>query len=167
MGSGLHTSQMSEKPRALRPGKLAALAGISTDTLRHYERLGILPDVPRTASGYRLYPPDSLGRVTLVRHALQLGFTLKELADILRARDNGGVPCKRVLEMLRQKLDVLADRIAELQKTQKYMQSLTREWSSRLSQTPLGSKAFLLRSLGAKPAPRKRVRPELKGRKHA
>src|ERR1700756_2754672 len=107
---------MSEGPRALRPGKLAALAGISTDTLRHYERLGILPDVPRTGSGYRLYPPDSLQRVKLVRHALQLGFTLQELADILHTADHGKAPCKRVLEMLQKKLDALEERIAELQK---------------------------------------------------
>jgi DNA-binding transcriptional MerR regulator len=70
---------MDQKPY-LRSGKLAELAGVSPDTLRHYERMKLLP-VPRRSSGnYRLYPPEALDRVRLIRHALVVGFTLPELA---------------------------------------------------------------------------------------
>jgi len=144
---------MTEKPRAFRSGELARAVGISTDALRHYEKLGVLPRAPRTASGYRLYPPDSLERVKTVRHAMQLGFTLHELAEILRIRDRGGAPCKRVLWMLQEKLEALQERIAELQQTQNYMESMVKDWRSRIAQGQSGEKAFLLRSLnGQTPA---------------
>jgi MerR family transcriptional regulator, copper efflux regulator len=152
-GSKVHTFPMTEKPKAFRSGELARAVGISTDALRHYEKLGVLPRAPRTASGYRLYPPDSLERVKTVRHAMQLGFTLHELAEILRIRDRGGAPCKRVLLMLQEKLEALQERIAELQQTQNYMESMVKDWRSRIAQGQSGEKAFLLRSLnGQTPA---------------
>jgi hypothetical protein len=58
---------MGQNNKPLRAGELARLAAVSSDTLRHYERIGILPKAPRTASGYRMYPPDSLARVNLVQ----------------------------------------------------------------------------------------------------
>jgi MerR family transcriptional regulator, copper efflux regulator len=152
-GSKVHTFPMTEKPRAFRSGELARAVGISTDALRHYEKLGVLPRAPRTASGYRLYPPDSLERVKTVRHAMQLGFTLHELAEILRIRDRGGAPCRRVLLMLQEKLGALQERIAELQQTQNFMESMVSDWRSRIAQGQSGEKAFLLRSLnGQTPA---------------
>jgi len=156
---------MTEKPRAFRSGELARAVGIITDSLRHYERLGVLPTPPRTTSGYRLYPPDSLERVKTVRHALQLGFTLPELAEILRIRDRGGAPCRRVLGMLQKKLDVLQQRIAELQKTQKYMESMVNAWRSRIALSQSGEKAFLLRSLDGAPVPATAIREPLRSRK--
>lgn len=101
---------MSHKTRTLRSGELARAAGVSTDTLRHYERMGVLPQAPRSRSAYRAYPPESLDRVKLVQHALRLGFTLAELAEILQARDRGGAPCKRVLGLLEDKLVSLRGR---------------------------------------------------------
>lgn len=156
---------MSEKPRAFRSGELARAVGISTDSLRHYERLGVLPRAPRTTSGYRLYPPESLERVETVRHALQLGFTLPELAEILRIRDRGGAPCRRVLGMLEKKLHVLQERIAELQQTQRYMESMVSEGRARISQSQSGEKAFLLRSLNGAPAPATVSREPLRRKK--
>jgi DNA-binding transcriptional MerR regulator len=130
---------MSEKPRAFRSGELARAVGISTDSLRHYERLGVL--------------------------ALQLGFTLPELAEILRIRDRGGAPCRRVLGMLEKKLHVLQERIAELQQTQRYMESMVSEWRARISQSQSGEKAFLLRSLNGAPAPATVSREPLRRKK--
>ena len=63
--SGVDTVWMSAKDseRGLRSGELARSAGVSPDTLRHYERLGVLKEPPRTEAGYPLYPPDALSRV--------------------------------------------------------------------------------------------------------
>src|SRR5579871_3945231 len=108
---------MIQKQAAFRSGELARAVGISTDALRHYERIGVLPKASRSASGYRLYSPDSLERVKVIRHALRLGFTLAELAEVLHVRDRGGTPCKRVLGMLEEKLQILQERIDELQQT--------------------------------------------------
>src|SRR5215210_4789107 len=85
-------------------GELARLAGVSTDTLRHYERKGVLPAARRLNNGYRKYPLDSLDRVRLIRRALAVGFTLDELAQILKARDHGQAPCREVRTLAAEKL---------------------------------------------------------------
>jgi len=136
------------------------MSGVSPDTIRYYERLGILPHAPRTASGYRMYTPESVERVRLVQRALQLGFTLAELSDILKTRDKGGIPCRRVLQLAEEKLVSLGRRIAELQQTELYMKALVRHWRATLSQTAPGSKALLLHSLadGLVASPPKKLR---------
>jgi DNA-binding transcriptional MerR regulator len=144
---------MSAIDKALRSGELARLAGVSPDTIRHYERIGILPESPRTASGYRMYPLDTADRVKLVRRALQIGFTLTELAEILRARDRGGAPCHRVLNLTEEKLRSIEQQIQELRRTQRYMRQLVRQWRLQLMHTPPGKKALLLHSLADKPMP--------------
>src|SRR5215813_4323913 len=84
--------------------ELADLAGVSRDTLRHYERKGVLPRPLRSQNGYRQYPSDALHRVQLVRRALSVGFTLDELAKVLKGRDAGGAPCEEVRRIAAQKL---------------------------------------------------------------
>src|SRR5947207_15027156 len=81
--------------RPLRSGELARRAGVSPDTLRHYERKGLLAPC-RTPSGYREYSAEAVDRVRLIRRALSIGFSLDELAPILAARDRGRAPCRAV-----------------------------------------------------------------------
>ena len=84
----------------LRSGKLAKLTGVSTDLLRHYERIGILPPPARGSNGYRLYALQMVERVRAVRRAVSLGFSLAELSRIFAVRDGGGFPaevCERLL----------------------------------------------------------------------
>ena len=147
--SKVHTDVVSAN--SLRSGELARLTGVSADTLRHYERLGILPTSQRTNGGYRMFPASAVERVQLAQRALELGFSLKELSEILRNRDSGGVPCHRVLNLTEEKLYLLGQRIQELQQTQGYMRKLVRDWRKKLKHTPPGSKAMLLHSLVDKP----------------
>ena len=144
---------MSDKTRTLRSGEMARATGVRTDTLRHYERMGVLPQAPRSRSGYRAYPPESLDRVKLVQHALRLGFTLAELAEILQARDRGGAPCGRVLDLLENKLASLEGQIKDLVRLRKYMEQIVDDWRSRLGQGEAGKRVHLLHSLAAAPAP--------------
>src|SRR5262249_4398586 len=130
---------------------LARLTGVSADTLRHYETLGILPTSQRTNGGYRMFSPTAVERVQLAQRALQLGFSLKELSEILRTRDNGGVPCRRVLFLAEAKLRSLGQQIEELKQTQNYMRRLVRNWREKLKNAPPGSKALLLQSLADRP----------------
>jgi DNA-binding transcriptional MerR regulator len=88
----------------MHSSELARLAGVSTDTLRYYERLRLLPAAPRSASGYRLYPAQALDRVRVIRGALAIGFSVRELTAILAERDRGGAPCQWVLVLAREKL---------------------------------------------------------------
>jgi DNA-binding transcriptional MerR regulator len=89
--------------------------------------------------------------VQLAQRALQLGFSLKELSEILRNHDRGGAPCHRVLHLTEEKLRLLGQRIQELQQTQDYMRKLVSDWRKRLKSTPPGCKAMLLHSLVDKP----------------
>ncbi len=147
--SRVHTDVVGAN--SLRSGELARLTGVSADTLRHYERLGILPTSQRTDGGYRMFPASAVERVQLAQRALQLGFSLNELSDILRTRDNGGVPCHRVLSLTEEKLRSLGQQITALQQTQSYMRKLVRDWKRTLKRTPPGAKAMLLHSLVEKP----------------
>jgi DNA-binding transcriptional MerR regulator len=138
-------------PNFLRSGELARLTGVSADTLRHYERLGILPTSQRTKGGYRIFNASAVETVQLTQRALQLGFSLKELSEILRTRERGGVPCKRVLGLTEEKLRIVREQIQELQRTENYLRQLVRDWRERLMQTPPGSQAGLLHSLVDRP----------------
>ena len=109
--------------------------------------MGILPKSPRTSAGYRMYSHDAVDRVRLVRRALQVGFTLTELSEILQVCDGGGVPCHRVLSLTEEKLQSLEAQIKELQHTQRYMKELVREWRLKLGRTKPGTKAMLRHSL--------------------
>src|ERR1039458_881685 len=104
---GLILVQMTleETKRSLRASELASAVGVSSDTLRHYERRGLLKKPPRTESGYRLYPAEAVHRVQLIRNALAVGFSLTDLSAILRVRDKGGVPCQDVARMASEKVE--------------------------------------------------------------
>ena len=135
------------KKGLLRSGELARLAGVSTDTLRHYERKGVL-DAPRRAlNGYREYGLEALDRVLLVRRALGVGFTLDELARILKERDRGRAPCQEVRALAAAKLAEIETRLSELVDVREQLQSTIEGWDSRLAETPEGERAGLLESL--------------------
>jgi DNA-binding transcriptional MerR regulator len=135
----------------LRSGELARLTGVSADTLRHYERLGILPTSQRTTSGYRIFNASAVETVQLTQRALQLGFSLKELSEILRTRESGGVPCQRVLGLTEEKLRLVGEQIEELRRTEDYLRELVRDWRAKLRRIPPGSRAGLLHSLVDRP----------------
>ncbi len=129
-------------------GELARLAGVSPDTLRHYERKGVLSTASRLENGYRRYPPEALDRVRLVRAALAIGFTLDELADVLGIRARGGAPCGRVRALAAEKLAEAEGRLRDLTTLVESLRVLLAEWDERLSTTPAGAAAGLLESLG-------------------
>jgi DNA-binding transcriptional MerR regulator len=133
--------------KIVQSGELSHLAGVSADTLRHYERLGILPKPPRTNGGYRNYPANSLERVRLVQSALKVGFSLAELVTILRMRDRGDVPCHRVRAIAEQKLEEVKQQINYLLGMRDQLERIIKDWDARLARTAKGKPARLLESL--------------------
>ena len=131
----------------MRSGQLARQSGVSTDTLRHYERLGLLPLPQRTPGNYREYPPTSQQRVELIRRALTIGFSLAELKTILAERDKGGAPCRRVRSLLGSKIHDLDQQIRNLVSLRAEMNRLSREWDKRLWRAKPGQVARLLESV--------------------
>jgi len=81
--------------KALRIGEVAGRAGVNVQTLRFYERRGLLPEPPRRASGYREYAPESVRRVRFIKRAQELGFTLAEVEELLRLREDPRIPAGR------------------------------------------------------------------------
>jgi len=131
----------------LRSGGLAKATGVSPDTIRHYEKIGVLPSALRTDSGYRLYPESAVERVLVVQRALRIGFTLAELADVLKARDAGGAPCQRVYKLAKGKLKGVTADIRELKKTEKCLMQVLSDWECRMQRTRPGQQSNLLHSL--------------------
>lgn len=156
LDSGIHSSLYNlpvatkrQETKPLRAGELAKAAGVSTDTLRHYERKGVLPAPRRSPNGYREYPAEALDRVRLVRRALAIGFTLGELARLLKARDGGGVPCREVRALAAGKLSDVEARLRGLRSLREELRATLRDWDDRLARTEGAGRASLLESLTA------------------
>jgi len=81
------------KPAALSVGQLAARAGVRTDTIRYYERTGLLPKPGRTDGDHRRYGPADVDRLLFIRGAQRLGLRLAEIRELLTVRDTGVCPC--------------------------------------------------------------------------
>src|SRR4051794_18448111 len=141
------------KNMGLRSGALAKATGVSVDTIRHYEKLGVLPKASRMASGYRVYPANAVERVLMARRALRIGFTLPELADILKERDAGGAPCHRVYALAAQKLAAFNEEIERMQQTASYLRSVLTDWNTKLRDSAPGKRSQLLYSLSLAPEP--------------
>jgi DNA-binding transcriptional MerR regulator len=133
-----------------RSGEIARRTGVSADTLRHYERRGLLAKPRRLANGYRVYPPAAVDRVLLIQRALGLGFTLDELARFLRDRDGGRPPCRSVRQVAAQKLREVDRRLDELSEFRKELKRMLADWDTRLAGAA-GEPARLLESLVSKP----------------
>jgi MerR family mercuric resistance operon transcriptional regulator len=117
---------------ALTLGGLAREAGVNPETIRYYERRGLLPEPPRTPSGYRQYSPDDRDRLALIRRAKGLGFTLAEIAGLLGDGAGGSAPgstagsTAEVLAAARDKLAEVEDRIAALTDQARRLRELLR-----------------------------------------
>jgi DNA-binding transcriptional MerR regulator len=132
-----------------RSGELAAKAGVSADTLRHYERRGLIAAVERLPNGYRSYPPEALDRVLLIQRALSVGFSLDELARLLRARDRGQPPCREVRALAARKLEEVEQQLESLASFRATLQTTLRDWDARLRKRKGEEPARLLDSLAA------------------
>jgi DNA-binding transcriptional MerR regulator len=133
------------------PRDVARATGVSTDTLRHYERQGLLPGVMRTAAGYRRYSAATIQRVLLIQRALVVGFSLADLKRVLGARDRGGAPCQSVRALVSERLEQLNQRIEEMHTLRDELGALVAEWDDRLADTPEGTRAHLLETLATRP----------------
>ena len=144
---GFTLSVMPATRAGYRSGELAAKAGVSADTLRHYERRGLIAAVERLPNGYRSYPPEALDRVFLIQRALSVGFSLDELARLLRARDRGHPPCREVRALAARKLEDVERQLQSLADFRAALQATLRDWDARLDKRRGEEPARLLESL--------------------
>lgn len=116
-------------------GKVAQAAAVDVQTVRYYERLGLLPAAERTATGYRVYLPETVERLRFIRQAQAVGFRLDEIREILRIKYMGQSPCNCVRDTLRRKLKEVEEQMAELARFRKQLRA-TLQRAQRLPSLP-------------------------------
>lgn len=107
---------MSPKPRLIGIGEVARAGGIGVETVRFYEKEGLLPKPARKPSGYRQYEPDVVRRIRFVQSAKELGFTLKEIRELLSLRVTRGKTCADVKQRAMAKLEDVDAKLADLRR---------------------------------------------------
>lgn len=95
-------------------GRLARRAGVNVETIRYYERRGLLPEPPRTSAGYRQYAPATVRRIGFIKRAQALGFTLEEISDLLALRVDPNANCDAVEHQAEHAMARIDDKLAEL-----------------------------------------------------
>lgn len=113
---------MQIKPLTI--GKVAREAGVGVETVRFYERQGLIEEPPRRPSGYRQYPPETISRIRFVRRAKELGFTLKEIKELFSLRASGRSRCADVRRRAEEKVEDIQQKVRDLQKMEKALVGL-------------------------------------------
>lgn len=108
-------------------GKVSERTGLSADTLRYYERVGLLPVVKRNSGGQRRYSEADLGRLRFIRRAQSMNFSLEEIAGLLQLREKPGDVREEVRGMTEQKLKAIEARIRDLTQLRDELASLVEQ----------------------------------------
>ncbi len=112
-------------------GEVAKEAQVNIETMRYYERRGLVPKPPRSISNYRLYPEDSVRRVHFIKRAQELGFFLKEIKDLLSLRATVGARCAQVQKRASDKFQDIEQKIKTLRAMKKALSKLISQCSGQ------------------------------------
>lgn len=110
----MQTQTNIQNSEHLKSGELAKAAGVNVETLRYYEKRGLIPEPPRRESGYRQYPPESVDRLIFIKSAQELGFTLEEIKDLLALRVDESATKAQVRQHAQAKVAQIDAKIAAL-----------------------------------------------------
>ena len=146
-----------------RIGQLAGRAGLSSDAIRYYEKIGVMPEPERTSGGYRIYRQADVERLAFVGQAQALGLSLEEISEILLLVDEGREPCRHVEQRLRHHLSEVVARIDELAALRRRLQEALRH----AEEAPRGSscRCRIIEAGDAATAPRRQVGRKLRAHK--
>lgn len=106
-------------------GQVAKLAGVGIETIRFYEREGIIDEPPRRESGYRIYDREIVTRLQFIKRAQELGFSLKEISGLMALRVNPKENCAKVKRQAESKLEEIENKIRDLKRMQKVLTEVT------------------------------------------
>ena len=116
----------------LKIGELASKSGLSRDTIRFYEREALLPQPQRTPAGYRLHSPDVVARLSFIKQAQALGFSLTEIRDLLDGYHDES-ECRHVASLLRQKIAELDQKMQKIQALRTILSAYLEECTAALT----------------------------------
>jgi MerR family mercuric resistance operon transcriptional regulator len=122
-------ARKSKVPELLTRGALAAETGCNIETIRYYERIGIMPPAPRSEGGHRLYGPDLVNRLWFVRRARDLGFALEEIRELLGLVDGGDYTCAQIEGIALAHVEEIRRKIADLAKLKKTLEAMAAQCS--------------------------------------
>lgn len=105
-------------------GSLSKQTGCNIETIRYYEREGLLPNPPRTGGGHRMYDDEHLKRLTFIRRSRELGFTLEAVRDLLRMVDGEHYTCAEVKSLTLNHLKDVRGKLSDLKKLEKVLKQL-------------------------------------------
>ena len=119
--------------------KLAKKAQVNIETIRYYERRGLIPKPPRTDSGYRQYPQEMIKRIEFIKRAKELGFSLREIYELLSLRLDPTTPCSEIKSRTEAKIVYIEEKIKTLKGMKKALVELSRACSGRgpISECPI------------------------------
>ena len=112
-------------------GQVATAAAVNIQTIRYYERRGLFAAPRRTASGYRQYAEDAVSRLRFIKHAQELGFSLKEIQELLGLRVRHGAACDAVELKTRKKIELVQQKIRDLQRMKRTLARLAAACTAR------------------------------------
>lgn len=108
----------------LNIGKVAKQAEMTVETIRFYEKQGLITPPERNASGYRQYPEETVKRLKFIRHAKEVGFTLNEIAELLALRRSKGASCADIKVRTAEKIELVDEKIRDLKRIRTALISL-------------------------------------------
>lgn len=118
-------------------GQAAKLSGVGVETIRFYERQGLIEQPPKTDNGFRRYPPETVRKIRFIRRAKEIGFSLREIRELLGFYFDTQTNCEDVRERARIKVADMEARIADLEKMKSALQALVDECGSRDGVCPI------------------------------
>ena len=122
-------SEHQQKPvDQMKIGEVSRRTGVGIETLRFYEKSGLLDAPRRTYSGYRVYDADILDRIGFIKQAQVLGFTLTEIARLIQHKQKGESPCEEVREIVETRLGELEERIRQMEQYRRELTATLQEW---------------------------------------
>ncbi|WP_420429410.1 MerR family transcriptional regulator [Kordiimonas sp.] len=107
---------------------MAKESGVNLETIRFYEKIGLMPDPPRSAAGYRCYSIDHLKRLTFIRRSRELGFTNNEVGGLLEMVD-GSYACDEIKQIALENVKLIIKKVLDLKKMQQALESMAAECS--------------------------------------
>jgi len=116
---------MKMSKKELSRGALASRSGVNSETVRYYEKIGLMPDPTRSSGGHRVYEQEHVKRLSFIRRTRELGFTLKEIRGLLVLVDGGDYTCAEIRDRTLSHLDDVATKIRDLQKMQRTLKSIS------------------------------------------
>ena len=129
---------MAKMANTFTIGELSRRAGVKIETIRYYEKSGVMPNPPRTLAGYRMYNENHLKRLMFVRRCRQLGFTMFEIQDLLGLVDTRAYTCGEIQALTLEHADTVSQKIRDLKRLESTLRQISSECSGeKVPQCPI------------------------------